>query len=162
MNAKEVASTEQLPTSEGGAAPRIDKDDNPVRLGQEALERLKDNVLKSWDDWMLVGEALRVGRQECMDKAGTNKPEGKRYNTEAHQWIQARGFAVIDKSDRAKLLLIIERRPEFELWFDDRAAGATLKYPVDLSGRLQLKYRTYSRAGRVEFVWYLGLEAYHG
>lgn len=59
-------------------------------------------------------------------------------------------------------LLWGERKKGFALWFDDRTAGARLKYPVEQLGRLQVKYRTYSRAGRVEFVWWLGLEAYHG
>ena len=58
-------------------------------------------------------------------------------------------------------LLWGERRAGFDLWFDDRAAKADLDYPFDAVGRSQIRYRTYSRAGRVEFVWLLAVEAYN-
>lgn len=59
-------------------------------------------------------------------------------------------------------LLWGERKEDFDLWFEDRTARAKLKYPWDRAGRVQVKYQTFSRAGRVEFVWLLGLEAYDG
>ncbi len=48
------------------------------------------------------------------------------------------------------------------LWFDDRTASAKLHYADDLTGRVQVNYRTYSRAGRVEFVWLVGLSEWKG
>ena len=46
-------------------------------------------------------------------------------------------------------------------WFDDRVARAKLCYPVEgQPGRVQIEYRIYSRAGRVEFVWLMGLSEY--
>ena len=41
-------------------------------------------------------------------------------------------------------------------WHDDRVAGADLRYPVGDDGapeRVQVEYKVYSRAGRVQFVW---------
>jgi len=39
-------------------------------------------------------------------------------------------------------------------WHDDRVAAAKLDYPkMDGAERVQVKYKVYSRAGRVEFVW---------
>ncbi len=76
-------------------------------------------------------------------------------------WTTAEAAALFHQ-DETSALLWGERKKDFELWFDDRVAGAKLKYPVAQLGHLQVKYRTYSRAGRIEFVWWLGLEAYHG
>jgi len=41
-------------------------------------------------------------------------------------------------------------------WRDDRVGAAKLYYPVT-GKRVQLHYKTFSRAGQVEFVWYTGL-----
>ena len=60
-------------------------------------------------------------------------------------------------------LLWGERREGTDLWFDDRAAKANLIYPAEADwSRVQVYYWTFSRAGRVEFVWFYGLEAYNG
>lgn len=48
-------------------------------------------------------------------------------------------------------------------WFEDRVANADLSYPVDGEpGRVQIEYLTYSRAGRVEFVWLKRLAEHKG
>ncbi len=52
-----------------------------------------------------------------------------------------------------------ERMPSHSRWFDSRVARAILEYPDQDGGRVWLRYRTFSRGGRVEFVWYLGLES---
>jgi len=44
-----------------------------------------------------------------------------------------------------------------ETWTDDRVGAARLNYPHPPAERVQIHYRTYSRAGRVEFVWLTGL-----
>jgi len=44
-------------------------------------------------------------------------------------------------------------------WHDDRVAAAKLDYPVpDDAERMQVEYKVYSHAGRVEFVWLTGLQ----
>ena len=40
-------------------------------------------------------------------------------------------------------------------WAEDRVAAAMLNYPAT-GRRIQLHYQVFSRAGRVEFVWYKG------
>jgi hypothetical protein len=88
--------------------------DDPVAAGREAWGRLKNAAGKAWADWVAVGEALLVGRQEAMVAAGTNKPSGKKYNVAFHHWIHDHDFGDIDKADRAKLLLIMTNLPEVE------------------------------------------------
>ncbi len=54
--------------------------------------------------------------------------------------------------------LLWGKHQENDHWQDDRVAMAKLTYPVASQSRLQVTYRTYSRAGRVEFVWFYGVE----
>ena len=92
------------PKSNAGnlGCPDQPKSDNElIRLGQEAWTRLTS--CQSWNDWLLVGEALLVGRTECMRVAHTNKPEGRRYNEEFSSWLKATKFDGIDKSTRSRL-----------------------------------------------------------
>jgi len=43
-------------------------------------------------------------------------------------------------------------------WHDDRVGAARLEYPVPAEwSRLQIHYKTFSRAGQVEFAWFSGL-----
>jgi hypothetical protein len=41
-------------------------------------------------------------------------------------------------------------------WYDDRVGAAQLRYPAS-GKRVKLDYKTFSRTGRVEFVWFTGL-----
>jgi hypothetical protein len=54
-------------------------------------------------------------------------------------------------------LLWGERREEQSRWFDDRVARALLDYPEPAASaawpRVRICYWTFSRAGRIEFVW---------
>ena len=96
----------------GGAAPL--KSD-PVALGREAWARRKGDTAASWQDWKLIGAALLVGRKEAMEKAA-GKCSGRKYNDTFGKWLQDNGLDDIDKSDRAKLLLIMENLAEVEAW----------------------------------------------
>jgi hypothetical protein len=58
-------------------------------------------------------------------------------------------------------LLWGERQNGGVRWFDDRVGHAELDYPIDPSwNRPRLYYRTFSRAGQIEFVWFHGLKAW--
>ena len=46
-----------------------------VRLGQEAMACKR----RSWDDWLLIAEALQTGRAEVMRELHTNEATGRRY-----------------------------------------------------------------------------------
>ncbi len=99
-----------------GAAPLKEPDTDPVALGREAWQRRRAGASRDWADWVLVGAALRVGRDEAMAKARTNKPSGKNYNTAFHHWLQLNDFADLDGSDRGKLLQIIDHLEAVEAW----------------------------------------------
>jgi hypothetical protein len=85
-----------------------------VRRGRQAFQRLKGD--KTWADWIAVGEALLVGRRAAMLDAHTNRPAGRRYNEIFGTWLKSHGFGCLDKSDRAKLMVCMDRRTEIDTW----------------------------------------------
>ncbi len=82
--------------------------------GQLAWKRLQKGG-RDWGDWYMVGEALAAGRELAMRGAETNRPEGSAYNQLFGEWLVRYGLQNIDKSDRAKLLKIVEQ-PEILEW----------------------------------------------
>ena len=93
--------------------------DDLERIGramQMAWSRIKKAQTKMWGDWMIVGDGLLEGRRWAMQMAGTDKPEGKGYVTNFGEWLKRFKLDDMDKSDRAKLLQLMEERPAVEEW----------------------------------------------
>lgn len=107
---------------------------DPVELGREAWQRRKADGRNCWDDWRLIGQALLVGRKEAMRLAKKDRPAGRKYNELVGNWVQMHGFAEIDKSDRAKLLSIVEKLDEVEAWRATLTDSqrATLNHPSSI------------------------------
>src|SRR5262245_16222758 len=93
-----------------------DKLDQIGRAMQAAWSRVKKAQSRMWGDWMTIGEGLLEGRRWAMQIAGTNRPEGKGYVTAFGEWIKRYHVDDMDKSDRAKLLQLMEERPAVEEW----------------------------------------------
>jgi hypothetical protein len=83
-----------------------------VRRGQQAMERKR----RDYDDWLLIAEALQVGRAEVMRAAHTNEPKGKRYEKGMAEWLRAHSFDEIDKGTRERLLECLQHGKEIEIW----------------------------------------------
>ena len=88
--------------------------DTYIKRGQEAWRRHKSDA--TWTDWLAIGEALAIGRQDAMGAAATNQPIGAAYNIAFGKWIARYGFDEIDKGDRHRLLEVMEHRAEIEAW----------------------------------------------
>jgi len=99
-----------------------------VERGRRAWKRIKTD--STWEDWCLVGQALDLGRAECMSLSGTNQPQGRAYNEMFSRWLDGNGFGDIDKAARSNLAQCMERRGEIEAW---RAA-------LPLAERLRLNH----------------------
>lgn len=85
-----------------------------IVAGSKAWTRLKTD--HSWYDWLQVGEALMIGRNEAMLKANTNAPVGGAYNRLFGEWLAKYGFAEIDKGDRSRLIEVMEHQAEIAQW----------------------------------------------
>jgi Tfp pilus assembly protein FimV len=83
---------------------------------QLAWSRIKKSQARMWGDWMTIGEGLLEGRRWAMRTAGTNKPEGRGYVVAYAEWLKRYKVDDMDKSDRAKLLQLMEERPAVEEW----------------------------------------------
>ena len=98
-----------------------------------AWGRIKKSQARMWGDWMTIGEGLLEGRRWAMQMAGTNKPEGKGYVMAYAEWLKRFKVDDMDKSDRAKLLQLMEERPAVEEWRAtlDRLRAAQSQQPGD-------------------------------
>jgi hypothetical protein len=81
-----------------------------------AWGRVKRAQSRAWGDWMTIGEGLLQGRHWAMQQAGTNRPEGRGYVVAYAEWLKRWKVSDMDKSDRAKLLQLMEERPAVEEW----------------------------------------------
>jgi hypothetical protein len=93
--------------------------DNLENIGHAmmlAWGRVKKAQARMWGEWMTIGEGLLAGRQWAMRMAGTNKPEGKGFVMNFSEWLRRFKVDDMDKSDRAKLLQLMEERPAVEEW----------------------------------------------
>jgi hypothetical protein len=93
--------------------------DNLEHIGHAmmlAWGRIKKAQARLWGEWMTIGEGLMEGRRWAMRQAGTNKPEGKGYTLAYGEWLKRFKVDDMDKSDRAKLLQLMDERPAIEEW----------------------------------------------
>ena len=122
-----------------GWAAQPSEDESAIKAGQEAWLRTKADA--TWNDWLLVGRALAVGRARAMAKAETNKPTGSRYNREFGNWLDHHGFGDIDKGDRARLFAVVANLPAIEKWRATltQTARARLNHPHSVWRKWQAK-----------------------
>jgi hypothetical protein len=92
-----------------------DSADETIQRGQEAWKRLV-RTHNGWDDWVAVGKAHEIGRTDAMRQAHVNEPHGHRYKEAFGAWLKRHGFQNMDKSDRLRLLLVMENLPAIEQW----------------------------------------------
>jgi hypothetical protein len=107
---------EAIPQKQGDAQAWVGpaNPDPIIVRGQEAWARLRQEL--AWEDWLAVGEALRLGRHLAMLEARTNKPSGKRYQGIYGDWLRQNGFDEIDKGDRSRLFDCLDHRTEIDAW----------------------------------------------
>jgi hypothetical protein len=106
-------STSQSPTLAKAALTYSEADD-PVTFGRAAWQRLKTG--RDWQDWVAVGKALLVGRDEAMSEAKAKKPSGRKYSALFDVWLQRHDFDDINANDRSQLMRLVEQLADVEAW----------------------------------------------
>src|SRR2546428_4415943 len=86
----------------GKDQPIIQGDGDIIERAQEAWQRHRQGA--AWADWMLIGEALTLGRELAMGEAEAKRPEARRYHALLGKWLERHGFRKMDKSDRPRLV----------------------------------------------------------
>ena len=99
-----------------------------ISAGREAWQRVSAD--STWEDWLIIGQALEVGRKESMEAAGAPSPAGRNYNMQMGAWLTEHGFADMDKGIRSRLHDIMENLEAIKAW------RATLP----LTNRLQINF----------------------
>lgn len=74
-----------------------------LEAGREAYKRIQESGRMLRDDWRTVGEALLVGRAECLSPK-TGKPNNKKFG----EWCEANGFDSIPNTVRSNALWLAE------------------------------------------------------
>jgi hypothetical protein len=90
--------------------------DDVVTAGREAVSRIRDRARQSFDDWLLVGKALVVGRAACMAAAKVNVPNGTPYQKAIRRWLDDNGFGDLDTHERTNAMWMAEHEHEIEAW----------------------------------------------
>jgi hypothetical protein len=99
--------------------------DTHIKRGQEAWKRHKNDA--TWLDWLAIGQALSIGRQDAMAAASTNRPSGSAYNAAFGAWLERHGFHEIDKGDRSRLFDVMDNLPAIEQWRGTLASTLRLR-----------------------------------
>jgi hypothetical protein len=77
----------------------------------DAATRLKRG--QSWDDWLMIGIFLNIGRNKAMMRAGTNEPIGARYIKAFSEWMGSYTWiGDIDKATRTHAMWCVDHVDE--------------------------------------------------
>lgn len=94
---------------------------------QQAWQRLSDRSRASWQDWLVVGHAVVIGRSEAMQAANTSRPFGITYTRAIGAWLIQNGLGGIVAQERYRLTLCIENLAAIEGWMATLAPEKRLK-----------------------------------
>ena len=108
-----------------------------IEAGQAAWKRLQERPKATWQDWLVVGQALVVGRAEVMQEASTNRPFGLRYSRLMKKWLTQNGLNDINDQERYRVILCLENLSAIEKWRNDLpwAQRVRLNNPKAVWGR---------------------------
>jgi hypothetical protein len=87
-----------------------------ISRAKEAWQRVREDRKRLWTDWLLIGEAMELGRDWAMRRAGASGPAGRGYNEAFSRWLADNGFAGMDKGERARLFDIMANLADVETW----------------------------------------------
>ncbi|MGJ4899442.1 hypothetical protein ACQR2B_31020 [Bradyrhizobium oligotrophicum] len=95
-----------------------DEDDQDRDIVRRAVEAL-DVIDKTFENWLIIGEAFERGRQWATREARTNVPKGRGYNDAFSRWMkryEAGKLTTIDQAVRYRLGKIMEKRQAVVAW----------------------------------------------
>jgi hypothetical protein len=109
-----------------GTSVMMHQDDVASKV-HEALEEIAEIESKCQtiviDKWLLLGEALLVGRAWAMKQARVSKPYGKGYVTAFSRWLEESEFKTMEPNRRVSLMTLAENKEEVLAWFSALPEG---------------------------------------
>jgi hypothetical protein len=97
-----------------------------LEAGRKALVRIRATHGTVWDDYVIVGRALRQGQIDVLGSADADPTELTRKKQSAwRKWRAANGFSkdVLDKGDASRLLQCMQYLEELMIWRNTQAAN---------------------------------------
>jgi hypothetical protein len=82
------------------------------RRATQRWDHLKQTARETWEQYIVIGEAMVAARGEIMRKLGRNDPTGPAYQREFKAWLVEYRLADMDKAARARLIKLIDALPE--------------------------------------------------
>jgi len=89
-------------------------DEAAIAAGREALQRLRSR--RTWDDWLCVGRAVYLLRDQALGTANAKRPYGRKYVVVYGQLLQQHGFDSVNRDVRGALVQIVENLDKVEAW----------------------------------------------
>lgn len=91
-------------------------DADTIERAKRAWRRIRRRGRTILAEWLLIGEAISIGRARALAEAGTNKPYGVRYHKAMAIFLQETGFNEIGDDERHKALKCFEQREAIRAW----------------------------------------------
>jgi hypothetical protein len=94
-----------------------------VRAGRVAWKRIRETADGTFESWVAIGRALKVGRRLALAamsaKVGNGKkPLGGAYNKLIGPWLKENGLDDIDPASRSDAIWVVDQLPEVSEWRD--------------------------------------------
>lgn len=112
-----VAAKDEVPEEEPADEEMSDKE-VALSAAQQAWERIRTRTHQLWDDWVLIGDALEIGRTEAIYTSQAKGPSGQRYSRAFSAWLKSNGFEDLHETTRAHLLKIMDEFDAVDAWRD--------------------------------------------
>jgi hypothetical protein len=90
--------------------------EDQIAAARDAWVRICRRGQTTFDDWVLIGRAVAIGRAECLKIAGSNRPFGKKYTAAMGLWLANAGLDGIHQQERYWALKIVDNIAEIEAW----------------------------------------------
>jgi hypothetical protein len=99
------------------------QDEQLIRVGRVAWRRVRDSVAGTFESWVAIGRAIRVGQRLVLSlmsaKVGAGKrPFGGAFNRMMGAWLAENGFDDIDPVTRHDAVWIVDYYTEVAEWRD--------------------------------------------
>jgi hypothetical protein len=105
-----------------------DATDARITAARDAWSRLSRRQI--FADWMVIAEALAVGREHVLYTTKSNKASGKKYNAAIGDWLDRQKLAGVPKDVRSCLLVCYDNKAEILDWLAADDSRAHLNHPA--------------------------------
>jgi len=87
-----------------------------IERAKRAWRRIRKRGRTIFAEWLLVGQAISIGRARALAEAGCARPYGVRYHKAMAAFLQETGFDEIGDDERHKALRCFEQREAILAW----------------------------------------------